>query len=310
MVAPASQYRLPSQAKVIRVTPEMAGDWFERRNHPENRTTSKRVWTGYADDIRNGLWMLTREGLVFDTEGLIISAQHRLRALNALKGERYVRGPLAGHEIKWLEFWVYPNELRETYAVMDSGYKRTAAHLIGGRQSKSVAAAARHLALLGRGPGLSLSAYSKISNPEIAKWARAWPELDWWSADTAEVKKHAKIPPGPHLAVIAQAASTKYRDRIPAWMATLRTGVPDPELSERDPVLHLRNRFLSQGHLLSGATNRPRLYSMIVKAWNEHAAGNPMTVLRHRLDEPIPPVLGFDPAYRPEYAAPPRGEAA
>ncbi|HEU0239912.1 MAG TPA: hypothetical protein VH496_02600 [Mycobacterium sp.] len=45
-----------------------------------NRPPSKAVVRGYADAIRRGEWMVTHQGVAFDTDGVLVDGQHRLAA--------------------------------------------------------------------------------------------------------------------------------------------------------------------------------------------------------------------------------------
>ena len=126
-----STFRLPSEPCVMVVTPDMASDWLSYRNHPKNRPLSKSVAGKYQADMESGRWTLTPEGLIFDTDGWIISGQHRLKAVAN-----------SGLEI---EFWIFPDQSRDIFDVVDQGYKRTAAHVLHMPHAVSIANGARHL---------------------------------------------------------------------------------------------------------------------------------------------------------------------
>jgi hypothetical protein len=134
-----SAFRLPPQPMVMDVTPDMASDWLSYRNHPKNRPLSKSVAGKYQADMESGRWALTPEGLIFDTDGYIISGQHRLKAV--------------ANSGKTIEFWVFPGESRDIFDVVDQGYKRTAAHVLRVPHAVSIANASHipigaHLAVL------------------------------------------------------------------------------------------------------------------------------------------------------------------
>ncbi|AXG81166.1 hypothetical protein [Streptomyces paludis] len=274
-----SRFPLPSTPQIVTVTPEMASDWLSYRNHPKNRPMSKAVSFKYQKDMEADRWRSgTPEGYIFDTEGYIISGQHRMKA--------------QANSNTTLEVWIFPAEPREIFEVVDQGYKRTAAHVLNVPYAVNIAAAARHLAALADGDRWGMPRFSKITTPEVVATFHAWPELTWYIKDIQGASLEASIPVGPHAAVIAQAARSSddlAHDLIQTWLAGVRTG---EDLGARDPRLHLRRRF--HGGLPTGKGKRDHAYALIVKAWNAYAAGEDITILRHMSTEPLPKVAGFD----------------
>lgn len=274
-----SRYRLPSQPTIVTVTPDMASDWLSYRNHPKNRPLSKGVASKYQADMEAVpcRWReATPEGLIFDTEGYIISGQHRLKAV-ANSGKSFA-------------FWVFPDQPRDIFGVIDSGYKRTAAHVLRVPHAVTVANAARHLAALADGDRWGMPRFPKITTPEILETYRAWPELSWYATEASTVYAVTRIPMGVHMAVLAQAARTVHIGKIQPWLETLHSGA---NLAEGDPRLMLRNRF-SQGIQVIGGQNRRDLaYALTVKAWSAYATGIRLGVLRWAKSEVLPQVAGF-----------------
>lgn len=280
MTTPESQYRLPSEEGVYEVTPEMASDWVTTRNHPRNRRISPNVVGKYLGDMiaSPSRWReASPEGLIFDTEGKIISGQHRLRAQAN-----------SGKTLKW---WIFPNQPRSLFQVVDQGYKRQAAHVIGGANPTVVAAAARYIAALGDRTRFALPRFPRVTTQEVVDTLRTYPELDWYSKDAHNVRIATRVPSGPHDAVLAMAATTEHRDKIPSWIEGLITGT---DLSTGDPRRHLRNRFMSGQRLSRAVGGRDYTYAIIAKSWNAHAAGEEIYNLRHAMTEPLPTVLGFE----------------
>src|SRR6266576_1151480 len=207
-----SQYPLPSEAQIVLVTPEMASDWLSHRTYNRNRRISKSVVGKYMTDMRGGRWKTIRQGLIFDTEGKIIDGQHRLSAV--ANGELTVA------------FWIYPNEARDTFDVLDQGLKRQAAQLLGVTNASVVAGAARHLAVLSDQDLWSFPRMSKVTNPEIYATVQEWPELTRHSTSAQEVRIATWITGSPHLAVLAQASRTELGtpEKIEGWVKGLITG--------------------------------------------------------------------------------------
>jgi len=271
-----SRYPLPSTAQVLIVTPEMASDWLSYRNHPKNRPLSKGVSGKYQADMEAGRWREeTPEGYIFDTEGYIISGQHRMKA--------------QANANATLKVWIFPGEPREIFDVVDQGYKRTAAHLLRIPYATNVANAARHLAALSDGDRWGMPRFPKITTPEVIRAFQEWPEITWHAKELHRTNLETGVPIGPHAAVLAQAERTEHRDRIPEWIAGVMTG---ENLTGTDPRLTIRRRFLAG--LPTGRGKRDLAYAYIVKAWNAWALGEELTMLRHLASEALPKVVGHE----------------
>ena len=261
------------------MTPEMASSWLSYRSgHPKLRRFRRDTAARYQSDMEAGRWCeATPEGLIFDTEGWIISAQHRLKAV--------------ANSGLTLRFWVFPNEPRDISPYLEQGRRRTVADLLMEKYGTQIGAGARHLAALADGDRWGMPRYNKITVPEVVDTRMSWPELGWYITDVSGAQIEAGIPAGPHLAVIAQAARTENRDRIKEWLLGVRTGY---NLGPGDPRGHLRSRFRN-GLQTNGQVNkRDMTYALIVKAWNAHVQDTPLTVLRHMASELMPTVDGLD----------------
>jgi hypothetical protein len=269
-----SAFRLPPEPTVILVTPDMASDWLSYRNHPKNRPLSKSVAGKYQADMEQGRWALTPEGLIFDTDGYIISGQHRLKAV--------------ANSGKTIEFWLFPGESRDIFDVVDQGYKRTAAHVLRVPHATNVANGARHLAALADNDRWGMPRFPKITTPEIVETYRAWPELTWYTTEAYAVYTAASVPIGAHLAVLALAARDGHIGRIQPWLEGLHTGIG---LGAGDPRLLLRNRFQQSFAVAPGVNRRDLTYALITKAWNAYAMDQLLTVLRWQKSEPLPRVI-------------------
>jgi hypothetical protein len=272
-----SKFRLPSEPTIVTVTPDMASDWLSYRNHPKNRPLSKSVAGKYQADMESDRWRLTPEGLIFDTDGYIISGQHRLKAV--------------ANSGKSVEFWIFPDQSRDIFDVVDQGYKRSAAHVLRVQYAVQTAAAARMLAALADGDRWGVPRLSRITTPEILETYRAWPELSWYGNGARNVYVAARIPMAPHLAVLAQAARTPAIGRIEDWLVGLHTGA---DLQDGDPRLHLRNRFLSGVGRAAGQDQRTLVYALILKAWKAYARGETLHFLRWIRTEPLPRITDGD----------------
>lgn len=271
-----SKYRLPTEPMVMTVTPDMASDWLSYRNHPLNRPLSKSVAGKYQADMEQGRWALTPEGLIFDTQGYIISGQHRLKAV-ANSGKSF-------------QFWIFPDQSRDIFDVVDQGYKRTAAHVLHVPHAVSIANASRHLAALADDDRWGMPRFPKITTPEIVQTYRAWPQVSWYATEASTVYGTTGIPIGSHLALLAQAARTDHIGKIQPWLDALHTGA---NLAPGDARLSLRNRFQGGIQVVGGTNRRDLAYALIVKAWNAYAEGRDLNQLRWQRAEVLPRVTGW-----------------
>lgn len=272
-VGPAdSKFALPANARVMTITHEMAGDWLDYRCRPgsgHQRKVSPRAVKKYTRDMDAGIWRLTPQGLIFDSEGWCIDGQHRLQALRDSKLDE-------------LQFWVYPNEAADIFAVLDVGFTRQARQLYIGQYASSITSAVRYL-------GEPMGKYIDTMSPQTAlDMVDDWPELVTHARHAQLAQQHAKIPAAAHLAVIAQAERTEYRDMIGPWFEAIITGA---DLQKGDPRLQFRERFKNR----SGRNVPGYVYNLAVKGWNYYVTGERTQHLVWRESEGPIPVVGFDP---------------
>jgi hypothetical protein len=61
------------------VTPELAAEWLAKSKG--NRTHRESSIRMYANDMKNGRWRLTHQGIAFDEQGVLVDGHHRLLAV-------------------------------------------------------------------------------------------------------------------------------------------------------------------------------------------------------------------------------------
>ena len=93
------------------MTPEVAAAWLEDFN-THNRPLREAHWRALAQDIREGRWKFTHQGIAIDEHLVLLDGQHRLRAIQ--EGGKAV--PI---QITW-------NLAADTFSVIDTGRRRTA----------------------------------------------------------------------------------------------------------------------------------------------------------------------------------------
>lgn len=278
MIHNANLFPVPTTPSCMNITPEIAANWLENRNAQAQRRMSEGVALKYAKIMKSGRWLFTHQGIAFDYDGFLIDGQHRLRAV-----------VISGIAV---EMFVIPNCDPATFAVLDNGHKRQAAHLLHGPNPKVVASAARILAVVtgyarrdGRVEG---GVYDgTLPTDVILEVCNQWPELEELMSAVQNCYNQTKINRPMHLAVAAQAVRSRYRDRLGSWFDGLYSGA---ELGNTDPRLHLRNRFMRDGAILAYGHNQ--CYNLIMKAWNAHAQQRNVGVLRVREEEGVIQIVG------------------
>jgi hypothetical protein len=271
-----SQYRLPSRPTLLEITPEMASDWLSYRMFDRNRRPSKTRVERLMDDIEAGRWRETHQGIAFDTEGYQIDGRHRLTAV--ANGTATVR------------MWVFPNQSRETFDVIDTGYGRTAAQFLPSVAPSMAAGAARYIsaAIDSDFPGVYRS---RLTLHQVLELHREWPEIETWALAVYGARAVASIPPSPLLAIVAMGERGGVDPRvIQDFLDGLKSGAIG---DSRDPRLLVRNRFIRDQKLLGGGRNRVHAYALLVKSFNAFAKDERPARLIYTEGDHIPLPLGL-----------------
>jgi hypothetical protein len=273
---------IPDRPVVMLVTPAIAADWLENRNI-RNRRKSTVTARRYGRLLQAKRWKCTHQGIAFNRNGLLIDGQHRLMAIVA-----------TGIPTKLFIIPFVEGMDEETFDVLDSGHRRHAAQLLEGPGANARAAAARYLGVVDDSFGpehiiVQDILATSVETADVLEVAKGWPELMAWASVMGTANRNAHIPPGPHLAVLAQAERSPYRDRIESWLDGINSGAG---LGPQDPRLLVRNRFISGTRLAQGYSGQCMAYRLLVKAWNAHATGRTLGVLRASEGEARPEVVG------------------
>jgi hypothetical protein len=293
MEAPAlllgQTWKPETNAYRVLVTPDFAETLLE--GNPEtNRNQSQRKVLDYAGAMSRGEWEMTHQGIAVDYHGKLLDGQHRLEAI--------IRSGLP----QWIV--VFVNQDAGTFDLMDTGWKRTAASLLKGKYNAPVAAASKILMVIegdhtsagvtgGRRSGVRAQSPTLRSTLECIQ---RWPELEDMAAKTTKVYHSARIHTGFHTAVLCVANRTEYRDCIGPWVDGLISGAG---LEPTDARLLLRNRYIRDYRLLNNNVSQVQSFGLIVKAWNAFVTDNPVSILKHGLNERLPRVVGYE--YRDDY---------
>ena len=116
--------------QLVQVSPEIAKKWLEKN------TLNRPIRTGkvkdIANDIINGRWLTTHQGIALAADGRVVDGQHRLKAIE--------------RSGKTVSIWVTFNADPETFAKIDNGTLRTEGDILSIltiNKAKTAAAIAR-----------------------------------------------------------------------------------------------------------------------------------------------------------------------
>src|SRR6185312_13100820 len=153
------------RSKVQTVTPTKAEQWLEANT--TNRPISKSVVRGFAEAMKRGEWVVTHQGIAFDTNGVLVDGQHRLAAI--VEAEVPV------------EMTVFTEVDEGTFDVLDTGKRRNAADVLaieGERSSATLAAMVRTVWMYENRPDQSWSGGgATVTNHQVVQTLDQHPKL-------------------------------------------------------------------------------------------------------------------------------------
>lgn len=245
--APRGVHPLPPEPELMDITPDMASDWLENRVFDGNRRPAKAKVDQHTAAMKAGRWLETHQGIAFDTDGKLIDGRHRLMAVAA-----------SGVTVR---MWVFPEQTRDTFDVIDTGYGRAAAQFIKSVAPTMACGAVRYISAVLDPEYKGVYRY-KMPPHDVLEVHRQWPEVENWAMATWGARSIAAIPPSPLLAIAAMGERGGVNKEIIAeFLSGLKSGAIG---DARDPRLILRNRFIRDHKAL----NRIHGYALLVKGFN------------------------------------------
>lgn len=211
------------KTEVVVITPEIASLWLKKNT--SNRGLKERYVDRLANDMTQGAWKLTHQGIAFNREGTLIDGQHRLSAIVQ-----------SGVSVPMLVTYGVD---RSSQLVMDDHARRTAADAIklsiGLDVSKNHIATARSMVSGFPGKYWSQNINSKSVMLEFLQENSHLIDLALQSFPS-----HRKfITIAPIYAIVARAYATADHNRLREFCNCLFTG----EMSSKDDkaAITLRN---------------------------------------------------------------------
>jgi hypothetical protein len=271
------------RSRIQKITPKRAEEMLAANT--ANRPLSRQLVRSFADAMRRGDWVVTHQGIAFDTNGVLVDGQHRLAAV--IESEMPV------------EFTVFTDVPSDTFDVLDTGRKRNAADALaieGETNSHMLAAMLRTVWLYENRPDVAWSGNNGVvTNHQILTTLGEHPKIRDF------VKLGEKI--ATEAAMIKSAAGAasylvfhaNQQANLDPWFDGIIGGAG---LTKSDPRLTFRNHMFrlarkQAGQVLKRRENREHV-TLYLKAFNAWARGAELPQLRFTAREPLPPIVRVD----------------
>jgi len=275
-----------AEMAIVEITPSLAEEWL-KFNRMNRKVREGRV-DRYADQMRDGEWMVSPDAIAFSYTGKLINGQHRLKAITQLDSEESVQCLVA--------FNLDP----AAFKISDVGIKRTGADVLrieGFKSPEEKAAVCRLLALWQQGRLEELHRYENVENSTIVDIASACRErltevIEKVGSDKKALDK--KMPRS--LMAFAHFA---YKPSFPTRAEYFFNGFlydknfPAVDWAEeygedgaKSPIKLLKDKMRSE----YGQLERKAKMALLIKAMNAYCLEKPMKQLRWRTNESLPEI--------------------
>jgi len=264
------------------ITPEIAKQYLGT-NADNQRNLTKTHMIHLAQQMNAGQWILNGEPIIFSNDGRLIDGQHRLSALVYAKAN--------------IQFLVVRGVSPDGFMTIDKGKMRTNSDIMSIEKIPNSAITAsvvtgclnyRRARSTNQGQGGSLNSYIRPSSTDLLKEYKMHVEEYQFAAFIGGRCRKITAPSNVGIvAALAHIVAKHDKQEIAHFWTLFQTGAG---LSENDPILHLRNRLITNGKSSAKLSSNMKIMLMI-KAWNLYAKGKSCGVLRVIDNEPCPEIL-------------------
>jgi hypothetical protein len=266
---------------VQKISPVKAAEMLAANT--SNRPLSASTVRGFADAMRRGDWLVTHQGIAFDTAGVLVDGQHRLAAI--IEADRPV------------EMTVFTDVDPDTFDVLDTGKKRNAADVLaieGEKSTATLAAMVRTVWLFeNRRDGSWSGGNAAVTNHQIVQSLEAHPKIrdfvavgERIAAETGMIKSAAGA-----AAYLVELANRGKKAQLAEWHDGIIDGAG---LGRNDPRLVFRRTMFAMARKQAGVVQRRRdtreHVALYLKAFNAWANNETITQLRFTAREPVPAI--------------------
>lgn len=264
------------RSRVQTITPARAEQLLAANT--TNRPLSRPTVRAFAEAMRRGEWLVTHQGIAFDTNGVLVDGQHRLAAI--IEADCPV------------ELTVFTDVAEDTFDVLDIGKRRTAADVLaieGEKNSTMLAAMVRTVWLYHNRPDANWSGgNAAVSNHQIVQTLDQHPKLrDFLGLGEQIASATGMIKSAAGAAAYLVEQATKRADLTP-WYEGIIDGAG---LQKGDPRLLFRRVMFNMTRKQAGQPMRRRdtreHLALYIKAFNAWHTGEPLPQLRVTPREPM-----------------------
>ena len=262
--------RMKNGLQTILITPEMADEWLLKNT--SNRKINIMVVKKYAEIMSNGEWAVNGEAIKFDSEGMLIDGQHRLRAIVAHNKPILcdVRFGLK-HEI---------------FDTLDSGRNRKAFEVLSIENYQNTQILATSIkCMMTYDEFKHIRWRFNITNHQVISYLEINPSIAETVNLVASLYKEHKIGI-PVASVLMIEIIKKDNPLIYDFIKSLYDGVG---LTSESPIYLLRERLI---RLQKGIPRRLEIiFAYYVKSWNAFITNEKIKMLRYSFDEEYPRII-------------------
>ena len=225
----ARQDRSNWEIAICTITPAKAKKMFSLTGR--NRSIREKLVNTYADDMRDGRWVLTPEPIIIDKDGGVLDGQHRLQAVIDTNVAR--------------KFFVVSNVDPSLIDVLGIGRSRSAPDILkidGEKNTSVLATAARALYHYQTIPQTNTwnSPSRPLSSPGVLEVLREHPQLRDCVDIGSRLASRLKASPGAIVVAVYLTSRVIPLDQQGEWLEPLESGVG---LERGSPVLTLREFY-------------------------------------------------------------------
>jgi hypothetical protein len=224
-----------------------------------NRPVIRRKVERLVRQMRSGEFENTGEPIIVSAEGVLNDGQHRLMAVVEADAE--------------VDIDVRFGIPRKAFTKTDTGSSRTGGDVLSIRGitgGAAIAPAVRLLILYKR--GLPETVREFVSNAEVDEAFSRWKGIEAVGRQVAGFRFPKGVRSTPLLATAYLAYRTPAKDRLPAWLETLATGLA---AGRSDPAYVLRERLMRGVDAPVGTRESlVERFAIMIVSWNAFAEGH------------------------------------
>jgi len=267
------------RTKVQKITPAKAQQMLEANT--SNRPLSRAVVKAYADAMQRGDWLVTHQGIAFDSNGLLVDGQHRLAAI--VEAEVPV------------DVTVFTEVEPGTFDVLDTGKRRNASDVLaieGEKSATVLAAMVRAVWLYENRPDAGWNGgKAAVTNHQVLAALQDHPKIrDFVTVGERLSQETGMIKSAAGAAAYLTENNNKRTD-LSDWYDGILEGAG---LGKSDPRLVFRKAMFSMARKQAGQVQRRRdtreHVSLYLQAFNAWATGEEISRLRYNPREPVPAI--------------------